>query len=957
MPSIHYPRGGTALAVATLALATALVWPGVATAAVPIIECNAMTVGQPCDTDNTVCTQERCVMVGASVECRATGNAPPGTACESDSEPCTIDACSAAMCRHTALPEGTVCFDGLFCTDGETCNSGVCGGGKPTCDDHDMCSSDVCDEDTNTCSHPETTVCADDGNACTSDACDPLAGCNYKPEPVTTVCDDALFCTLADHCDGQGACIGTLNCLDVNVCTIDSCDENNDTCVHTADPGALCDDANACTTGDRCAADMTCAGTPVPDSTACSAGGGCLTGGTCSAGVCSGSTPAPNGSACNDGDECNVGEACMGGTCQGGAPRDCGASDSCTIVGCDPGEGCVTMPVPDCADAGPGPGRPDAGPGGPDAGPSDGGVAALYGDLGGGGCGCDVGGRHAGGGRGSAAALVLAALAALVCLRRGRLRRGAALALTLGLLLLLPAPPARAGGFDAQLFKPAASTTGFISQEGPDVLPPGFLHVRLTLDVATDLLVLRDPATDMVLPNGKVLSSRTGMTLGAAYGLGTRLELSASLPLALVQNGNLEQLNRTDQLASTALGDLRLGAKLRLLRSGAFGLAGAASFIVPTGDDSAFAGAGTMVFTPRLIAGLRAGRASLGLNVGYALRKPGGAGNLEVDDEIVFGAGARIDLQERRLWLLGEGYSRVGVQGHGTERELPVEVLFALRWQVSGPWALEAGAGFGVTRGYGTPGVREFLGLAWAPLPPARVVASSNTDVSVEEDVPPPEPPPPPPPKDSDGDGLPDERDACPNEAEDVDGVQDEDGCPDPDRDGDGILDADDKCPDQPEVMNGVDDTDGCPDQGLFELKEDRIVLEERVLFDTERARVKSRGKRILKAVVVLWNQHPEYDHMIVEGHTDERGSDEYNQNLGQLRAERVKKALVEQGFPEDKIEIVNFGRSRPVDTSGTEAAWQKNRRSEFVIIKKTKVEVPAPAPAPAPPAPDAPQH
>ena len=130
------------------------------------------------------------------------------------------------------------------------------------------------------------------------------------------------------------------------------------------------------------------------------------------------------------------------------------------------------------------------------------------------------------------------------------------------------------------------------------------------------------------------------------------------------------------------------------------------------------------------------------------------------------------------------------------------------------------------------------------------------------------------------------------------------------------------------------------------------------MLFDTDRARVKSRGKRILKAVVVLWNQHPEYDHMIVEGHTDERGNDEYNEKLGLLRAERVKKALVEQGFPADKIEIVSYGRSRPVDTSNTQAGWQKNRRTEFVIVKKTKVEVPAPPPAPAPaPAPDAPQH
>ena len=66
--------------------------------------------------------------------------------------------------------------------------------------------------------------------------------------------------------------------------------------------------------------------------------------------------------------------------------------------------------------------------------------------------------------------------------------------------------------------------------------------------------------------------------------------------------------------------------------------------------------------------------------------------------------------------------------------------------------------------------------------------------------------------KDSDRDGIPDSRDACPNDPEDFDGFEDADGCPDPDNDGDGILDADDLCPDDPEDFDGFEDADGCPD-------------------------------------------------------------------------------------------------------------------------------------------------
>ncbi|MDB4953946.1 MAG: OmpA/MotB domain protein [Myxococcales bacterium] len=71
---------------------------------------------------------------------------------------------------------------------------------------------------------------------------------------------------------------------------------------------------------------------------------------------------------------------------------------------------------------------------------------------------------------------------------------------------------------------------------------------------------------------------------------------------------------------------------------------------------------------------------------------------------------------------------------------------------------------------------------------------------------------PPPGPKDTDGDGITDDVDKCPTEAEDKDGFQDDDGCPDPDNDGDGIPDAADKCPNEAEDKDGFQDEDGCPD-------------------------------------------------------------------------------------------------------------------------------------------------
>lgn len=229
----------------------------------------------------------------------------------------------------------------------------------------------------------------------------------------------------------------------------------------------------------------------------------------------------------------------------------------------------------------------------------------------------------------------------------------------------------------------------------------------------------------------------------------------------------------------------------------------------------------------------------------------------------------------------------------------------------------------------------------------------------------------PPPPPDRDGDGIPDEDDVCPDDPEDLDGFEDENGCPDPDNDADEILDADDECPDEPEdvdefadddgcpdpdndndgfadaddqcpneaeTVNGNKDFDGCPDEGLIQMIDDRIVLEERVLFDLERARVKRAARPVLRAIVNLVAQHPEWVRIRIEGHADVRGEEEYNRALSQRRADRVKESLIELGLPPGPMESVGFGSSRPRDKRDVEEAHARNRRVEFVVVARRKV-------------------
>jgi outer membrane protein OmpA-like peptidoglycan-associated protein len=205
---------------------------------------------------------------------------------------------------------------------------------------------------------------------------------------------------------------------------------------------------------------------------------------------------------------------------------------------------------------------------------------------------------------------------------------------------------------------------------------------------------------------------------------------------------------------------------------------------------------------------------------------------------------------------------------------------------------------------------------------------------------------------DNDGDKLLDVSDQCPDAAEDFDTHLDDDGCPEPDNDDDGFLDVDDQCVNEAEVVNGNKDYDGCPDEGLFVFKNDRIVLEERVLFDFERARVKREAKPLLRAIVNLKAQHPEWIKLRVEGHADASGEERFNQELSERRANNVMRELIRLGIPASQIEFTGFGSSRPRDRREDDEANARNRRVEFVVVARGVA--PAPDPAAAPPLPAA---
>jgi peptidoglycan-associated lipoprotein len=110
-----------------------------------------------------------------------------------------------------------------------------------------------------------------------------------------------------------------------------------------------------------------------------------------------------------------------------------------------------------------------------------------------------------------------------------------------------------------------------------------------------------------------------------------------------------------------------------------------------------------------------------------------------------------------------------------------------------------------------------------------------------------------------------------------------------------------------------------------------RTTLEAMVFFDYDDSTIRDDAAEVLRQKVAILRASPQVQ-LRIEGHCDERGSTEYNLALGNRRAEAIRQFLTGFGLSENRFEIVSFGEGRPLTQGGTEQAWSRNRRGQFVI-------------------------
>src|SRR3990172_2261428 len=117
---------------------------------------------------------------------------------------------------------------------------------------------------------------------------------------------------------------------------------------------------------------------------------------------------------------------------------------------------------------------------------------------------------------------------------------------------------------------------------------------------------------------------------------------------------------------------------------------------------------------------------------------------------------------------------------------------------------------------------------------------------------------------------------------------------------------------------------------------EDRMGTSElqSVYFDYDMALVRDDQKPTLQTNATAINNHPAGPRVTIEGHCDERGSEEYNPALGERRANAVKRYLTTLGISDSKLDTVSFGESKPATQGHDESAWRWNRRAEFKVSR-----------------------
>lgn len=397
-----------------------------------------------------------------------------------------------------------------------------------------------------------------------------------------------------------------------------------------------------------------------------------------------------------------------------------------------------------------------------------------------------------------------------------------------GLLVLLTATPALAqdppvASFDLQRFDPAVGSSTFVLVEEGRVASRGGVSVDFLGGYAHELLQASnaDLARQASLVEGLVSMHLRGAWAFAKWG-----EVAVSAPVLQVALVGGELPDHRELGPAASFGDLKIAGRFAPLDDERIlGLGLSVFLTVPTGRSELLLSAGVPTVGARLAVSRRFGPLRVAGQVGYRFVPEGRAldSGVAADDRLDFGGAVGLTIPTTPVDVGAEvvGSTVVGpsiseaVSPHAAQLNTPAELLVSTRIELPAGFSIRVAGGPGLTAAPGTPTFRVVGGVSWTPSfdPDGDGVFGLNDRCPKDaEDLDGVDDHDGCPDGDDDNDGVANEDDRCPRTPEDRDGWEDEDGCPDPDDDGDSLLDADDRCPREAEDVDGFEDADGCPD-------------------------------------------------------------------------------------------------------------------------------------------------
>ncbi len=507
-------------------------------------------------------------------------------------------------------------------------------------------------------------------------------------------------------------------------------------------------------------------------------------------------------------------------------------------------------------------------------------------------------------------------------------------------LLIWIAAPARAqnaGGpaFSLQNFRPAVDSKGLVTVNASRTLAHLDFSLGFFADYAYRTLALDNGGARFDVDH--LLTAQLQGAIGLFGGPrwrdrmhGVSLQLGLSLPVHVMFGGRAPSYVDTNPnfnspltFSGQSLGDFGINAKVRLSDSHhPVGLALLLAVDFPTGASRQFLGEGQTTLRPQLIVEREFKRWRLALNLGALVRpdkhrftdqgtalqlsgetpfcaplqSSGACGTgltRALGTQLTYSLGASWALVPQRFDLVGELFGAVDLSG-GEKSGNPVEILAAAKVYLATRSFFVVGASAGllpprIADGHGNmtgePLVRVFVGFSYEPLIDDRDHGASDGD---EAPTPPPAPPPPTTPSPS----------------------------PSP----------------EPE-----------PPRQLVARHRQAIVTFDKIHFKTASAEILPRSFPLLDQLTALLASNPDIQLVEIGGHADERGSDDYNLQLTQARAQSVMRYLVEHGIDVLRLTAHGYGEQQPAIDEGTnrpcrqhnEHCWEMNRRVEFRILSQ----------------------